>query len=569
MDWPTFYEDEVRPKLNAGDVFAPTSHDWTKQRDEEWRGTCPFCGSDNGRVFIVDPGDLSWYCFKCEAGGGPPAYEHRHQGGFGVPNGGDFKEAVRELADTAGVEVPDPDDEEDGEDSRRKRRPLRNPKPRRERKLKAKETAGAAPTRDVQTRHTAEATDSSPTLDTPERELRNALARYRKALKSAARAKAYAKRRGVPPEVLHAYGCGYAPPGEWPQDNSPKHHWEDGRIVTPLTTPEGRLINLHARAVGTCPRKKRHRYWPKNPTPPAAYFNAPAIKDESFDSGEPLVICEGPMDALSFIVEGWERAVAIYNTDGVPWGALRGNVETLVFAFDVDAESETGQTDAPKRAHEATRRGFDAHTLHDEDSYAGHGDPNDALQAGELTLDYLEGIGTEAGGSGRSKNKLMTDGGSGPENKSHDHRPERAAATGNGRSENKPHDQSAEGPESPAGGSGPKAGQSPASQAAGGEGGGGTCEPADLAEYWDGTDVGHLGRWLWKRGGVPEGDVGAGLYADRELHEWIEEKLEAGPQGTSKQTKTRLRWVLWRLYAAHGPEEVPEGQIPVPPMRRE
>ena len=526
MDWPTFYEDEVRPKLNAGDVFAPTSHDWTKQRDEEWRGTCPFCGSDNGRVFIVDPGDLSWYCFKCEAGGGPPAYEHRHQGGFGVPNGEDFKEAVRELADTAGVEVPDPDDEEDGEDSRRKRRPLRNPKPRRERKLKAKETAGAAPTRDAQTRHTAEATDSSPTLDTPERELRNALARYRKALKSAARAKAYAKRRGVPPEVLHAYGCGYAPPGEWPQDNSPKHHWEDGRIVTPLTTPEGRLINLHARAVGTCPRKKRHRYWPKNPTPPAAYFNAPAIKDESFDSGEPLVICEGPMDALSFIVEGWERAVAIYNTDGVPWGALRGNVETLVFAFDVDPESETGQTDAPKRAHEATRRGFEAHTLHDEDSYAGHGDPNDALQASELTLDYLEAL-----------NGVIEDG-------------------------------IAEGAVTAADERNTGAGQSPVESTESQNDGNAGHTAADLVPYWNGTDVGHLGRWLWERGGVPEGDVGAGLYADRELHVWIKEKLEAGPQGTSERAKIRLRWVLWRLYAAHGPEEVPEGQIPVPPMRR-
>jgi len=67
---------------------------------------------------------------------------------------------------------------------------------------------------------------------------------------------------------------------------------------------------------------------------------------------------------------------------------------------------------------------------------------------------------------------------------------------------------------------------------------------------------------------VPDGDVGAGLYADRELYKWIEEKLQAGPQGTTEQTQIRLRWVLWRLYAARGPEDVPEGQIPIPPMRR-
>jgi len=67
---------------------------------------------------------------------------------------------------------------------------------------------------------------------------------------------------------------------------------------------------------------------------------------------------------------------------------------------------------------------------------------------------------------------------------------------------------------------------------------------------------------------VPEGEVSPGLYADRELHKWIKEKLEAGPRGTSEQTQSRLRWVLWRLYAAHDPEEVPERQIAIPPMRR-
>lgn len=112
------------------------------------------------------------------------------------------------------------------------------------------------------------------------------------------------------------------------------------------------------------------------------------------------------------------------------------------------------------------------------------------------------------------------------------------------------------------------AGQSPVESTESQNGGNAGHTAADLVPYWNGTDVGHLGRWLWERGGVPEGDVGAGLYADRELHVWIKEKLEAGPQGTSEQTKIRLRWVLWRLYAAHGPEEVPARQIPIPPMRR-
>jgi hypothetical protein len=125
------------------------------------------------------------------------------------------------------------------------------------------------------------------------------------------------------------------------------------------------------------------------------------------------------------------------------------------------------------------------------------------------------------------------------------------------------------GAERPANGSGPEEDQSPTTEAAGEEDGAQEHTAADLIPYWNGSDVGHLGRWLWERGGVPEGEVGAGLYADRELHVWIKEALEAGPNGMPEQTQIRLRWVLWRLYAAHGPEDVPRGQIPIPPMRGE
>ena len=555
--------DDVKRRLRPGDVFQRSEHDWKTQSDRRWKGSCPWHDSSSGTCFSVNPQTLEWKCFSCDRGGGPLQYvaelEGVGSGARGALKGKDFFRVWEALSRHAGCEGPP--DFGSGTSGGRKgsdRRPRRNGNPQKRRKgaqtprrvesASTTSKGGGNMSRDIPPRGQS----SKPTLDTPESEPRSALVGYRDALKESGRAWAYVEGRGLSVGTLYRHGCGFAPAGQWiGQDNAP-------RLVTPHTTPEGRLVNLSGRFLGSCDPGQRHRHIGGNPT---ALFNASAIED----GDGPLVLCEGPLDALSFIEAGHDRTVALHNTDGLPWAALRGNAETLVFAFDRD---DTGREDATERAREALIRGFDAHTLHDEDSYAGHGDPNDALQAGELTLDYLEGIGTEAGGSGRSKNKLMTDGGSGPENKSHDHRPECAAATGNGRSENKPHDRSAEGLESPADGTGPKAGQSPASQAAGGEGGGGTCEPADLAEYWNGTDVGHLGRWLWERGGVPEGDVGAGLYADRELHVWIKEKLEAGPQGTSEQTKIRLRWVLWLLYAAHGPEEVPESQIPIPPMRR-
>jgi hypothetical protein len=82
--------------------------------------------------------------------------------------------------------------------------------------------------------------------------------------------------------------------------------------------------------------------------------------------------------------------------------------------------------------------------------------------------------------------------------------------------------------------------------------------PEDLVSCWKGSDIGHLGRWLRERGGVPESDLGAGLRADRDLHRWIKTQLKAGPDGTSEKTQVYLRWVLWWLYVKHGPEDVPE-----------
>ena len=527
---------DVRRRLQPGDVFHRASHDWKTQNKNRWKGGCPWHESSSGACFSVNPETLGWYCFHCERGGGPLEYvaelESIGGGARGSLKGKEFFPAWEALSRHAGCEGPPDLDEDDGSRAKESdRRPLRNPKPREEtrtaRKARSVPTEATATAGNVSRDIPPRGQSSKPTLDTPESELRSALVGYRDALKESGRAQAYVEGRGLSVGTLYRRGCGFAPAGRWiGQDNAP-------RLVTPHTTPDGQLVNLSGRYLGDCPDGKRHRHIGGNTT---ALFNAGAIGD----GDGPLVLCEGPLDALSFIEAGWERAVALHNTDGVPWKALRGAAETLVFAFDRD---DTGREDATERAREALIRGFDAHTLHDEDSYAGHGDPNDALQAGELTLDYLEGIGTEAVASGEDPG-------------------------GDGCSENNPMQPAAEGRETAANGSGPATGHCPTPQESSTADGGGKPTAADLVPYWNGSDVGHLGRWLWERGGVPDGDVGAGLYADRELHVWIKEKLEAGPRGTSERAKIRLRWVLWRLYAAHGPEEVPEGQIPIPPMRR-
>jgi hypothetical protein len=503
---------DVKRRLRPADVFQGADHEWKTQSSSRWKGTCPWHDSSSGSCFTVNPETLEWHCFHCERGGGPLQYvaelESIGTGARGTLKGKEFFRAWKALSRHAGCEgPPDQDSEGNGGEAGSDRRPLRNPKKRTEttrRKRGAAATEGAPepPPRPRPKRGT------QPTLSVPESELREALSRYREALKSSEKARAYVEGRGLSVGALHAYGCGYAAPGDWiGQDNAP-------RLVTPHTTPDGRLVNLSGRYLGECDPGQRHRHIGGNPT---ALFNASAVQDGS----GPLVLCEGPLDALSFIEAGHDRAAALHNTDGVPWGALRGNASVLVFAFDADG---TGREDANERAIEATRRGYDAHTLHDEAAYRGHGDPNEAQQSGALSLDYLRKIGRDGA--------------------------------------------AAEDRETAADRSGPEADRSPTSHDATTGADEGQATAADLAGYWNGGDIGHLGRWLWERGGVPEGDVGAGLYADRELHVWIKEQLEAGPHGTTEQTQIRLRWVLWRLYAAHGPEEVPEGQIPIPPMRR-
>ena len=64
----------------------------------------------------------------------------------------------------------------------------------------------------------------------------------------AAAGAAYLQQRGIPLALAQQCGVGYAAPGTWPH---PARDWRGGRVVFPHTTPDGRLVNLYGRAVGT------------------------------------------------------------------------------------------------------------------------------------------------------------------------------------------------------------------------------------------------------------------------------------------------------------------------------
>jgi hypothetical protein len=166
-------------------------------------------------------------------------------------------------------------------------------------------------------------------------------------------------------------GVGYAAAGRWPHA---ARDWCGGRVVFPHTTPDGRLVNLYGRAVGTAeqvPKAKRHGHLPSA----KGYFNATALQA----GAGPLWVCEGAFDALR--AAGVSRVVAIFGVQGWRWEWAR-EVRALVFALDADA---AGEQQWRQLARQAALRGKQAAVLLPE-AYGGQKDVSAAWAVGVLAV---------------------------------------------------------------------------------------------------------------------------------------------------------------------------------------
>jgi DNA primase len=184
----------------------------------------------------------------------------------------------------------------------------------------------------------------------------------------------YLQQRGIPLALAQQLGVGYAAPGTWPHA---VRDWCGGRVVFPHTTPDGRLVNLYGRAVGTAeqvPKAKRHDHLPGV----KGYFNAAALQAGS----GPLWVCEGAFDALALLAAGVARVVAIFGVQGWRWDWSR-EVRELVFALDADP---AGQQQWRMLARQAALRGKQV-TVLPAAAYGGHKDVNEAWVAGTLAVD--------------------------------------------------------------------------------------------------------------------------------------------------------------------------------------
>jgi Toprim-like len=214
----------------------------------------------------------------------------------------------------------------------------------------------------------------APRASAPARpDLAQQLAAFQAALPGS-RGAAYLQQRGIPLALAQQHGVGYAAPGTWPHA---ARDWRGGRVVFPHTTPDGHVVNLYGRAVGTeeqVPKAKRHDHLPGA----KGYFNAAALQG---DAG-PLWVCEGAFDALALLAARVSRVVAIFGVQGWRWEWAR-EVRVLVFALDADA---AGQQQWRQLARQAALRGKWVAVL-PSGAYGGCKDISEAWATGVLAVD--------------------------------------------------------------------------------------------------------------------------------------------------------------------------------------
>ena len=328
-----------------------------KKGGANYMGLCPFHG-EKSPSFSVSPSKQFYHCFGCGKNGNAIGFLMEHAGM-------NFVEAVKDLAQQYGMQVPEED-------------------------ASPQDRARAAQQRERQ----ATLTDV----------LEKAGAAYRKHLKGSARAVDYLKGRGVSGEVARQFGLGYAPEGwrslasVFPDYDDPLlvesglvivNEEEDkrydrfrDRIMFPIRNVKGECIGFGGRVLG----EEKGSEAPAGPK----YLNSPetpvfskgrelyglfearnALREQGF-----VLVTEGYMDVVALAQLGFPNAVATLGTactaDHVQ--KLFRFTDSVVFSFDGD---EAGRRAARKALDGALPYASDVRSVkflflpaeHDPDSY--------------------------------------------------------------------------------------------------------------------------------------------------------------------------------------------------------
>ena len=350
---PGFIQD-LLARVDIVDIVG--RHVDLKKAGINHKGLCPFHG-EKSPSFIVSPSRQTYHCFGCGQHGNAVGFLMEHLG-IG------FVDAVKDLAQQAGMQVPEDD---------------RSPQDREREKAQKQRQA------------------------TLTEVLAKAGQHYRQQLKGNTRAIEYLKGRGLTGQIALQFGLGYAPDG-WRslancfpsyddpllvetglvilQDDPGKSEAEQrrydrfrDRVMFPIRNVQGEVIGFAGRVLD----KGEPKYLNSPETPVfhkgkelyGLYEARPAMRRRGY-----ALVVEGYMDVVALAQHGFGNAVATLGTactaDHVQ--KLFRFTESVVFSFDGDA---AGRRAAGRALEAALPHANETRTIkflflpteHDPDSY--------------------------------------------------------------------------------------------------------------------------------------------------------------------------------------------------------
>ena len=308
--------DEIRSRADILEIVGQVVK--LKRTGDNWKGLCPF-HTEKTPSFTVNPQRNIYHCFGCGAGGDAFSFLMRQERVA-------FPEAVRTLADRAGVALPD-------------------------------------------------AGQRAPEVDGKLEALRRAMALaaefYTRSLwePGGEKPRAYLEQRGVDPEVAKRFGLGYAPES-WnallgvmarqgigddvlvqaglilARQNGPGFYDRfRGRLLFPIRDVQGRVVAFGGRALSG----EEPKYLNSPETPlyvKGQMLYALDVARIAMRERSRAIIVEGYLDCLMAHQHGFGETVAALGTafTSAQLGLLRRYADEVVALFDADAAGQKAST---------------------------------------------------------------------------------------------------------------------------------------------------------------------------------------------------------------------------------